>query len=125
MTTALALLFHLEGLGAQLKVEGESIRLRAPDGVLTGELRELIRDHKVELLQMLEARRKFHYPEASLFKLIGHRVATPQEHGELLSVHRRYCRIALERTGEVVVHLPASIIPLVVAEFAAAEAAAR
>ena len=33
MRVTLALLFYLESLGAQLKVEGESIRFRTPAGI--------------------------------------------------------------------------------------------
>ncbi len=117
MTITRTLLSYLESLGAQLKVEGESIRLRAPDGVLADDLQKLIRDHKTGLLELLQVRQRFHYKEAVLFKLIGHRVATSQGRGELLSVSRRYCRVELERTGAVVLHRPAELISLLVAEF--------
>ena len=40
-----------------------------------------------------------------------------------MSTFRRYCRIDLERTGAVVLHRPAEIIALAVAEFAEAVAA--
>lgn len=66
---------------------------------------------------MLESRRKFGYREASLLPLIGQGVATPQGRGELLSVHRRYCRLQLHRTGAVVLHRPADLIALAVTEF--------
>ncbi len=111
MTTVLALLFRLESLGAQLKAEGESIRVRAPDGVLPGEPRELIRDHKVELLRMLKARERFGYQGAALFPLIGRRVVTRQGPGTLLSVFRSCCRVELEMPGEpVVLYRPADLI---------------
>ncbi len=103
--------------------EGSSIRFQAPDGVLTDGRRELVRAHKAELLQMLRQRQRFHYREAALFRLIGHRVPTPQGPGILLRVFRRYCRVELERTGSVVLHQPAEIIRLAVAEFGEAVAA--
>ena len=124
MTHCLALLYHLENLGCQLKADGPNIRFRAPDSVLTDDMRERVRTHKTELIELLQLRRKFHYPEAVLFRLVGDQVSTPQGRGELLSVHRRYCRVGLERTGAVVLHPPAVLIALVVSEFAAAEVAA-
>ena len=124
MTTALALLYNIESRGVQLRPEGEVIHFRAPDGVLTGELQQLVRDHKTELLELLQLRRKFHYPEAVLFRLVGDQVSTPQGRGELLSVHRRYCRVVLERTGAVLLCQPAVLIALAVSAFAAAEVAA-
>ena len=96
MTTALGLLYHLEAIDCRLKAQGDSIHYRGPDGVLTGKLRELFRDHKGELMQMLLSRRKFGYREVGLFRLIDHRVATPQGPGILLSVFRSNCRIELE-----------------------------
>ena len=124
VTTALGLLYHLDSLGIQLRAEGDDIRFRAPGGVLTNGLRELVRTNKAELVSLLRLRRTFGYKEATLFRLIDHQVATPQGPGILLSVFRRYCRIELERTGAVVLHRPAEIIALAVAEFAAAEVAA-
>ena len=117
MTITLALLFYLESLGAQLKVEGERIRLRAPDGVLTDELQKLVRDHKVELLELLRLRLKFGFREAALFQLIGSQVGTPEGQGELLSVLHNYCRVALQQTGSVVLLRPAELIALAVSEF--------
>ena len=122
--TALGLLFYLESLGVQLKLKGEDIHFRAPDGVLTDSLKELVKVNKPELVKMLQARRKFGFGEAALFRLIDHRVPTPQGAGELLSVHRRYCRVHLERTGSVVLSRPAELISLAVKGFAATEVAA-
>ena len=119
----LGLLFYLEGLGVQLKPEGEGIHFRAPDGVLTDSLKELVKVNKPELVKMLQARRKFGYKEAALFSLLEKRVATPQGSGELLSVFRKYCRVQLHRTGTVVLHRPTVIIALAVTEFTEAVAA--
>lgn len=123
MTAALGLLYHQENAGCELKAEGDSIRFRAPEGTLSDDLRETVRVHKVELLELLRMRERFGYRDAALFKLIDHRVATTQGRGVLLSVFRRYCRIELERTGAVVLRRPAEIISLAVGEFTGAVAA--
>ncbi len=123
MTTALAILYHLESIGCQLKAQGGSIRFRAPDGVLSDPLKKLVREHKPEFVKMLESRRKFGYREASLLPLIGRSVTTAQGQGELLSVHRRYCRLQLHRTGGVVLCRPVDLISLAVSEFMEEEAA--
>ena len=116
MTHSIGLVFHLESLGVQLRAAGSDIHFRAPGGVLTHELRGLVRANKAELLTMFEARRKFGHRHAALFQLIGQSVITPQGRGELLSVSRNYCRVALHRTGAVVLHRPAELIALRAAE---------
>ena len=121
--TALVLLYHLESIGCQLKAEGDHIRFRAPGGVLSDGQRLKLKEHKLELLELLQLRRKFSYPEAALFQLIGHSVTTLQGSGVLLSVFRRYCRVALQQTGSVVQLRPAELISLAVAEFGEAVAA--
>ena len=76
-------------------------------------------------MQMLLSRRKFGYREVGLFRLIDHRVATPQGPGILLSVFRSNCCIPLERTGSVVLCPPLELIKLmIVNEFTAAGVAA-
>ena len=71
MTTALALLYHVETVGVQFEVvEGKDIRCRAPEGTLSDDLRETVRAHKVELLELLRMRERFGYKDAALFKLI-------------------------------------------------------
>ena len=92
--TPLGLLFYLESRNIQLRPAGEGIHFRAPGGILSDSLKELVREHKPDLVKMLEARRKFGCPEAALFPLIGQAVATPQGPGELLGVFRKYCRAA-------------------------------
>ncbi len=117
MRVALGLLYHLESAGCQLIVEGDSIRFRARAGVLNDSLKELVTTHKLNLVKMLEARRKSGYREASLFPLIGQSVVTPKGSGELLSVFREYCRVQLHRTGEVLLIEPRALISLTVSEF--------
>lgn len=50
---ALALLQELQEVGCELRPEGDRLRVRAPAGVLTDELRSLIREHKAALLGLL------------------------------------------------------------------------
>lgn len=50
-----ALLQKLREIGCELRPEGDRLRVRAPAGVLTDELRSLIREHKGELLHLLSA----------------------------------------------------------------------
>ena len=116
--TVLGLLYHLESLGIQLRAAGSEIRFRAPEGVLTDSLKELVREHKADLLKMLEARRKFGFPEAALFPLIEHSVVTVQGSGELLGVFRKFCRVQLHRSGAVVLYPPEDLVALEVHEFA-------
>ena len=117
MTHSIGLAFHLESLGVQLRAAGSDIHFRAPGGVLSDSLKSLVREHKLDLVKILEARRKFGCPEAALFPLIGQSVTTAQGSGELLSVFRNHCRVALYRTGAVVLHRPADLIALAVSEF--------
>jgi hypothetical protein len=49
------LLQKLREIGCELRPEGDRLRVRAPAGVLTDELRSLIREHKAELLRLLSA----------------------------------------------------------------------
>lgn len=51
--TPTALLDHLRALGAEVCVEGDKLRYRAPAGVLTDDLRQAIREHKAALLELL------------------------------------------------------------------------
>ncbi|MBI4582733.1 MAG: hypothetical protein HY717_01675 [Planctomycetes bacterium] len=60
MTTAV-LLAELSRAGVRLAAAGERIRLDAPRGVLTPELRNLLAEHKTEIL---EALRRVAYPLA-------------------------------------------------------------
>lgn len=51
--TPTALLDHLRALGVEVCAEGDKLRYRAPAGVLTDDLRQAIREHKEELLELL------------------------------------------------------------------------
>jgi len=52
--TATALLDELRTKGVHLTVEGEHVAVDAPKGVLTDDVRQAIRQHKPELLDLLE-----------------------------------------------------------------------
>jgi hypothetical protein len=52
--TPLALLAHLHGAGVTLWNDAETLRYRAPKGVMTAELLTRIRTHKEALLTLLE-----------------------------------------------------------------------
>lgn len=48
-----SLLLDLSSRGVKISVEGEQLRLRAPKGVLTPDLQELLSEHKAEILRLL------------------------------------------------------------------------
>ena len=52
---AVQLLRELKGRGAVVRAVGDRIRIEAPRGTITDELRSLIREHKTELLRLLNA----------------------------------------------------------------------
>jgi hypothetical protein len=49
------LIQRLTSAGCQVRIDGESLRVRDPEHALTDELRDAIRQHKAELLQLLRA----------------------------------------------------------------------
>lgn len=49
------LLTELQQRGVNLTVDGDNLRYVAPKGALTDELRQAIKDHKAELLELLQA----------------------------------------------------------------------
>jgi pyochelin synthetase len=48
------LLSDLTARGVRLQVNGDRLRVEAPTGVLTPEVRETLTEHKAELLQLLD-----------------------------------------------------------------------
>ncbi|CAN7362696.1 amino acid adenylation domain-containing protein [Pseudoduganella sp. LjRoot289] len=50
-----ALLLELNRLGIKLRLEGDELRVNAPQGALTGELRQLLREHKQAILPLLRS----------------------------------------------------------------------
>lgn len=55
MSDALEILNHLRSAGAIVRVEGEELRVRAPAGVLTEELRASLRARKREMVRLLSS----------------------------------------------------------------------
>ena len=53
MLNADNLLAHVEALGGRLEARGEQLHIEAPRGVITPELKEDLKSHKPELLQLL------------------------------------------------------------------------
>lgn len=54
--TAVAILEKAKQRGIILQAEGDRLRIRAPKGTLTPELREAIAQHKQEILTVLQSR---------------------------------------------------------------------
>jgi hypothetical protein len=50
-------LTHLRGLGVELTPDGENVRVRAPGGALTAELRQGLASEKAALLYLLRVER--------------------------------------------------------------------
>ena len=63
--SAAELLSRLRALGVQLRIDGGELRVSAPKGVLTAELREQLTAAKVELTELLQSpiRRLLHPQE--------------------------------------------------------------
>ena len=57
--TVTELLNHLQALGVRLTVAGERLRVDAPVGVLTADLREALATHKTEVMAVLAQRNEF------------------------------------------------------------------
>lgn len=54
MTAAVTLLDSLRDMGATVTVAGDKLRIEAPDGTVTPELRQVLTEHKPELLALLK-----------------------------------------------------------------------
>nr|WP_298143389.1 non-ribosomal peptide synthetase [uncultured Pseudomonas sp.] len=61
------LLAELHQLGVKLRLEGDELRVNAPHGVLTDELRQMLRRHKEDILSLLRSRSE---PENPLPQLV-------------------------------------------------------
>lgn len=68
---AVALLRTLREAGCELQAEGDRLRVNAPKGVLTDELRSLIRQHKPELLRLLAPVKASRIEESATLPLSG------------------------------------------------------
>lgn len=119
----LELLETLRRSGAEVIAEGERLRVQAPRGVLTEEIRRALAEQKVQLLaelsiasawppECLEAKRRFGVAHARLFPLLCRRVATPDGIGELVQVFADRAAVRLDRDpGALAYFLPAEIHP--------------
>jgi hypothetical protein len=117
------LLATLHRAGAEVKVHGDRLRVEAPRGVLTEEIRQALVEHKPELLAELsiaatwpaecrEAERRFGIPHARLFPLIGRRVSTLAGDGTLVQVFAERVAVRLDaQPHEVAYFLPAEVRP--------------
>jgi hypothetical protein len=52
--TAKAVLNHLRSLGVRVSVEGDRLRIDAPAGVLTPEVKAVIAENRAELIRLLQ-----------------------------------------------------------------------
>ena len=117
------LLATLHRAGAEVVVHGDRLRVQAPRGVLTEEIRRALVEHKPELVAELsvaatwpaeyrEAERRFRVPHARLFPLLGRRVETPAGAGELVQVFAERAAVRLDVDPEVLAFfLPAEVRP--------------
>ena len=62
--TAAALVADLRKRGVALAVAGDRLHWRAPKGVMIDEMREALRRHKPQVLEILTAHRQGHTPSA-------------------------------------------------------------
>ncbi|WP_324718205.1 hypothetical protein U7230_07060 [Carboxydochorda subterranea] len=127
---AAALLHALRARGIVLSAVGERLRVEAPRGLVTPELRAALTAHKAAILALLqqesqwppqcrEAERLYHRPpvleapHAKLFPLVGQRVLTPRGPGVLLQAFAGQATVALESDpNHAAIFEPQEIRPL-------------
>ena len=93
-----------------LECRGERLRIEAPRGVLTAELREALAQNKAEIIvalqgakesgwppESLESERRFGCREARLYPFLKKRVFTPAGPGRLEQVFTERVGVILER----------------------------
>jgi hypothetical protein len=117
------LLETLRQAGAEVFAVGDRLRVRAPRGVVTDEIRRCLAEHKPQLLaelstapgwppECLDAERRFRMPHARLFPLLGGPVTTPAGPGELLQVFADRAAVRLDADpGRLTFVLPAEVCP--------------
>ena len=86
--TAQALLADLAACDVHLCVAGDKLRVNAPTGALTAELRRTLLDHKPELLEALRQRTPGQYLASLSLRFAGH-----SNHHAALD---RFCELADE-----------------------------
>jgi len=101
------LLETLRRSGVEIATDGERLRVSAPRGVVTEEIRRTLVAHKPELLaelagetvwppECLDTERRFRVPYARLFPLLGGPVTTPAGPGTLLQVFADRAAVRLD-----------------------------
>ena len=117
------LLETLRQAGAEIFAVGDRLRVRAPRGVVTDEIRRCLAEHKPQLLaelsatpgwppECLDAERRFGVPHARLFPLIGRRVSTPAGDGTLVQVFAERAAVRLDaQPHQLAFFLPAEVRP--------------
>jgi hypothetical protein len=120
--TARELLATLRRSGIELTVHGGRLRVEAPRGAVTPELRRELREHKPELIaelscltgwppESLDAERSFGAPCARLYPFLGRTVETPAGPGRLLQVFSERAAVLLDGDERVSHFLPAELRP--------------
>lgn len=97
-------LTQLNALGVFVEANGNNLCIDAPQGVMTPEILESVRQRKAEVLaflsswpkKCLDAERRFGHQEARLYPLIGKRVVTPKGAGVLERVFEGSIGVALD-----------------------------
>lgn len=122
------LLTTLRSSGVEITVVEDRLRIEAPHGVVTPEIRQALAEHKPELLAELtgqtlpeeaqwpsecrESEQRFGGLHARLYPLLGHSVVTPEGHGELVQVFSERASVRLDVSpDQLTVFLPEEIRP--------------
>lgn len=121
--TVQELLDTLRRSGVKVTVNGDRLRVAAPQGVVTPEIRRQLSERKPELIAELsrgpswpaesrEAERRFGTPEARLYPFLGKEVDTAVGSGWLLQVFPERVAVILHSCADEVTYLlPAEVRP--------------
>jgi hypothetical protein len=121
--TARELLASLRRSGIEVSVREDRLRVEAPRGAVTPEIRQRLADRKQELIELLSApvtwspesiaaAASFGVPHARLYPFIGKAVDTPAGGGRLLQVFAERAAVLLDHDAERVVYfVPSEIRP--------------
>ena len=122
MTKAEALLAQLNAHGVLIEANGNNLRIDAPQGAITPELLESLKERKDDILKLisfwppecLEAERRFGHYHARLYPLIGKRVVTRKGRGKLWRVFTNSIGVVLDSSPDQVTYFdgPQGIHPL-------------
>jgi hypothetical protein len=117
------LLATLRRCGIEISSDGERLRVEAPRGAVTPEVRRTLAEHKPQLIaeltraaswpsESLEAERRFGAPYARLFPLLGKAVASRQGPGRLVQVFADRAAVVLDSDPDRLVYLlPSEVRP--------------